>query len=302
MKKTSGKTILMVIIAVLFSFFSTPAPGQSKAQPTAVYGQGRTELVVATGSPGALGLLQALAEPFCRQNHCRLVWFKKGSGASLAFLKAGKCDLIMVHAPAAEKKAIAEGWASERAIIGANQFFIVGPRNDPAGISQTKSAVTAFRAIANAKAKFISRGDNSGTNKRELQIWRLAGLKPNGKWYLVSHDFMGPSLLLADRKQAYFMTDNSTYYVKKSKLQHLVPLFQGDPILFNVYHALRPNPAKYPRRNNKLALTFINFIKSATGQKIIRSYGIRKYGRSLYQDAAAAKKLEKKLITEQNQK
>ena len=122
--------------------------------------------------------------------------------------------------------------------MGANQFFIVGPKADPAGISKVKSAVDAYVMIAKAKAKFFSRGDNSGTNKRELAIWCLAGIQPAGSWYVVTHAFMGPTLLRADREKGYFMTDNSTYYVKKSKLKHVVPLFKGDPLLINVYHAL----------------------------------------------------------------
>ena len=267
----------------------------AQGAPTAVYGSGEARLVVATGSPGALGLLKALADPFCRANHCRLVWYKKGSGASLAFMKAGKCDVIMVHAPAAEKKAVAEGWATCRTIIGANQFFIVGPKSDPAGIQKARSAAQAYAMIAKAKAKFFSRGDNSGTNKRELKIWKRAGITPSGPWYLITHDFMGPTLLRADREQGYFMTDNSTYYVKRARIKHLVPFFKGDPILINVYHALMPNPSRYPKRNTKLALRFIEFVASPAGQKIIRTYGEKKYGRPLYQDAAVAKKLEEKL-------
>ena len=284
-----------ILFWVVASLVWSPAFAAGKAKPKAVYGNGEATLVVATGSPGALGLLRALADPFCKANACRLVWYKKGSGASLAFLKAGHCDVIMVHAPAAEKKAVAEGWATHRTIIGANQFFIVGPKSDPAGIRKAKSAAEAYAMIARAKAKFFSRGDNSGTNKRELKIWKLAGITPSGSWYIVTHDFMGPTLMRADREQGYFMTDNSTYYVKKAKIKHLVPLFMGDPILINVYHALMPNPKRYPKRNTVLARRFIDFVASPEGQKIIRRYGEKKFGRPLYQDAAVAMKLEGKL-------
>ncbi len=267
----------------------------AQANPKAVYGTGQATLMVATGSPGALGLLEALADPFCKAHDCRLVWYKKGSGASLAFMKAGKCDVIMVHAPAAERKAVAEGWAVHRTILGVNQFFIVGPKSDPAGIRKAKSAKEAYTLIARAKAKFFSRGDNSGTNKRELKIWKLAGIHPRGRWYIVTHGFMGPTLMRADREEGYFMTDNSTYYVKKSKIQHLVPLFRGDPILINVYHALMPNPVRYPKRNTQLARKFIDYVASPAAQKIIHTFGIEQYGRPLYEDAAVAKELEKKL-------
>jgi len=287
--------ISFVLFLIMFFIALGPAFAGGTGKPKAIYGTGQSTLVVATGSPGALGLLKALADPFCRDNNCRLVWFKKGSGASLAFMKAGKCDVIMVHAPAAEKKAVAEGWATHRTIIGANQFFIVGPKSDPAGIRNAKSAKEAYAMIVKAKAKFFSRGDNSGTNKRELKIWKLTGITPSGSWYIITHDFMGPTLMKADREQGYFMTDNSTYYVKKAKIKHLVPLFKGDPILINVYHALMPNPKRYPKRNTALARKFIDFVASSAGQTIIRTYGEKKYGRPLYQDAAVAKKLEEKL-------
>ncbi len=286
---------VFLLFLMVFLIVCGSAYAKLQAKPTAVYGNGSASLVVATGSPGALGLLKALADPFCRANHCRLVWYKKGSGASLAFMKAGKCDVIMVHAPAAEKQAVAEGWATHRTLIGANAFFIVGPKSDPAGIRKARSAREAYAMIAKARAKFFSRGDNSGTHKRELKIWHFAGLKPSGSWYIVTHDFMGPTLMRADREMGYFMTDNSTYYVKKPKIKHLVPLFKGDPVLNNVYHALMPNPERYPSRNAKLARRFIKFVASPAGQKIIRTYGVKKYGRSLYRDAAVARKLEKGL-------
>jgi len=293
MKKLQGKRgwgILFIIGVALF--FNAPVFAQGS--PAAVYGKGQANLVVATGSPGALGLLKVLADPFCKANNCRLTWFKKGSGASLAFMKKGKCDVIMVHAPAAEKKAVAEGWAARHTLFGANEFFIVGPKSDPAGIRKAKSAKEAYAMIAKAKAKFFSRGDNSGTHKRELKIWKLAGLNPSGSWYVITHGFMGPTLMRADKGKGYFMTDNSTYYVKKSRIKNLVPLFKGDPILLNVYHALMPNLEKYPKRNTKLAFKFITFAASPAGQKIIHAFGNKKYGRPLYRDAAAAKELEKK--------
>ena len=291
MKKLSEVFLPVSVLLILVSLTLFPLPVEAGKSPNAVYGSGKSELVLATGSPGALGLVKALAAPFCRDHDCRLVWFKKGSGASLAFMKAGQCDVVMVHAPAAEKKAIAEGWAVGRTVLGANQFFIVGPKADPAGIGRAKNAVEAYAMIAGAKASFFSRGDNSGTNKRELAIWRLAGIQPAGSWYVVTHAFMGPTLLRADREKGYFMTDNSTYYVKKSKLKHVVPLFKGDPLLVNVYHALMPNPEKYPARQAKLARAFIRFAASGAGQEIIRTHGVEKYGRPLYQDTAAAEKL-----------
>jgi tungstate transport system substrate-binding protein len=293
MMKRLRKVFLSVsMILILVSFVLVPSFVEAQGKPAAIYGKGDSTLVVATGSPGALGLVKALSAPFCHDNNCRLIWFKKGSGASLSFMKTGKCDVIMVHAQAAEKKAVSDGWAINRTVFGANEFFIVGPKSDPAGIAKATTAKEAYAMIARAGAKFFSRGDNSGTNKRELKIWHLAGIKPVGSWYIVTHAFMGPTLMRADKEMGYFMTDNSTYYVKKAKLKQVVPLFKGDPMLLNVYHALMPNTEKYPGRNTELARRFISFVASGDGQTIIRTYGVKKYGRPLYQDAATAKKLE----------
>ena len=287
------RSVFRVLLTVLLAgSMGLVAPAARAAdRPDAVYGSGKARLTLATGSPGALGLLKALALPFCKTNDCRIFWYKKGSGAALAFLKAGRCDVVMVHAPAAEKAAVAAGWAVDRTLVGANRFFIVGPKSDPAGISRARTAPEAYSFIARSRALFYSRGDNSGTHKRELTIWQLAGIRPGGDWYRTSHAFMGPTLMLADRYRAYFMTDNSTYYVKQAKLKNLVPLFVNDPILVNVYHVLRPDPGQYPTRSNTLARRFIEFLASSKGQNIIRNYGRRQYGRPLYQDAAVAVRL-----------
>ena len=275
----------MSLFVVLFLAGPSVRAGE---KPTAVYGRGRARMVLATGSPGALGLLKALAQPFCRARDCRIFWYKKGSGAALEMLKAGKCDVIMVHAPRAEIRAVAEGWACDRTLIGANHFIIVGPRQDPAGIARARSAPEAYALIARSRSLFYSRGDNSGTNLRELAIWQLAGIRPAGSWYVVTRAFMGPTLLRADHQPGYFMTDNSTYYANRAKLKNLVPLFQDDPILVNVYHALRPSLERFPGRQHTLARNFIAFVASKKGQAVIRDFGRGKYGRPLYQDAAAA--------------
>ena len=126
------------------------------------YGHGAHTLVVATGSPGELGLLRPLAEEFARQSDVTVLWRKAGSGRSLELLRAKQVDAVMVHAPAAERHAVAAGWADIRTLIGCNEFYIVGPADDPAGIRSATSAVDSYRRIARAGASFLSRGDNSG--------------------------------------------------------------------------------------------------------------------------------------------
>jgi tungstate transport system substrate-binding protein len=257
------------------------------------YGTGDQVITVATGSPGALGLLKALAEPFCQANHCRVLWTKKGSGASLKALNAGEVDMVMVHAPAAEKKAVEEGWATMRTLLGCNEFFIVGPEADPAGIKKAASAKEAYAMIAKAQAKFFSRGDNSGTHKKEMVIWKQAGIDPQGSWYIMTGGFMGPTLMRADKELGYFMTDSSTFFAKGAKIKNLKVLFKGDPVLVNVYHALVASPDRYRKANYPLAAKFVQFVSSPEGQKIYREYGKKEFGMPLYNDATYAEKWEK---------
>lgn len=256
----------------------------------AVYGSGANRFSLATGSPGELGILKTLAETFAKANDTSLCWIKAGSGDSLKFLKDKKVDMIMVHAPAAEKKAVAEGWAVKRLLIGSNEFYIVGPASDPAGISQARSAADAYRRIAAAKAKFFSRGDNSGTHKKEMDVWKNAGISPSGAWYIVTKDFMTATLKRADKEQGYFMTDSSTWVAENGSVPNLKILFRGDKFLINTYHTLSQPKEATP--GAALAARFIDFVSSDEGQKIIREFGKDRYGGGLYNDAAYAKRYD----------
>ena len=278
---------LTLFLQVTFLFISVnPSTGSDETAWQAIYGSGPIAVRVATGSPGSLGLLQALSEPFCAANHCQIQWIKKGSGASLRALKEGLVDMVMVHAPEAEKKAVAEGWAVMRTLLGSNEFYIVGPESDPAGIVTAKTAPEAYARIAGVKARFFSRNDNSGTHKKEMHIWKLAGIEPAGDWYGKTGDFMGPTLMRADREDGYFMTDSSTFLSKKAEIENLRILFQGDPMLVNTYHALVASPKRYPQLNHSLEAEFVKFMESSEGQKIYREYVKAQYGMPLYQDAA----------------
>jgi tungstate transport system substrate-binding protein len=259
----------------------------------AVYGTGPDKFTLATGSPGELGLLQALAAGFNKtvQGKATLQWIKAGSGKSLHLLKDRKVDMVMVHAPAAEKKALQEGWAADRTLIGSNEFFLVGPAGDPAKIAEAKSAIDAYHRIAAAKAKFYSRGDNSGTHKKELQIWRSAGIQPQGDWYIVTKDFMTATLKRANQEKGYFMVDSSTWMAEKKHMDALKVLYKGDKLLVNTYNALAQPAGATP--GAPLAARFIAFVASPQGQQIIRDYGKDRYGEGLYNDAAYARQYVK---------
>ncbi len=255
-----------------------------------VYGDGSNKFSVATGSPGELDLLEALAKAFNTKMNTTLLWKKAGSGESLKALKEKAADMIMVHAPAAEKKAVEEGWAVKRILIGSNEFFIVGPPDDPAKISEAKSAADAYIRIANTKAKFFSRGDNSGTHKKEIDVWQKANITPSGDWYIVTKDFMTATLKRANDEKGYFMTDSSTWVAEKKNMANLKVLFKGDKFLINTYHTLSQPEGATP--GAVWAIKFIDFVASDEGQKIIRDYGKDRYGEGLYNDAAYARQYD----------
>jgi tungstate transport system substrate-binding protein len=284
---TRGRTVLQIAV-VLALFWTLGAPAAARAECDETYGKGPNRFRVATGSPGELGLLKALAEAFGKGDDATLCWTKAGTGEALALLKEKKVDMIMVHAPAQEKAALQEGWAIKRVLIGSNEFYIVGPPDDPAGIAKAKSAAEAYKRIAEARAKFVSRGDNSGTHKKEMDIWKKAGLTPSGDWYSVTKDFMTATMRKANDVKGYFMTDSSTWVAEKKNLPNLTVLFRGDPALINTYHTLcQPEGAT---RGQTTAARFIDFVASAEGQKLIQDYGKDRYGEALYDDAAYARK------------
>lgn len=274
------------VLLFLFVLFASPSAFAQDVTIEESYGNGANAFSLATGSPGELGLLRVLGETFAAKEDARLDWIKRGSGASLRLLREKQVDMIMVHAPEAEKQAVAEGWAVQRTLIGSNEFFIVGPKSDPANIASAESAADAYKRIAEAQAKFFSRGDNSGTHQKELSVWKMAGLEPSGPWYIVTKDFMTATLLRANNEQGYFMTDSSTWVAEKANVPDLVVLFSGDKYLVNTYHALRqPDGAT---SGSETASKFIDFVASEEGQHIMRTYGQDRYDGALYNDAEYA--------------
>ena len=275
----------------LFLLWMSVSVGYSQLACTESYGVGPSKFSLATGSPGELGLLKVLGEEFAKKNNTTLCWVKAGSGESMKFLKEKQVDMIMVHAPAAEKKAVEEGWATKRMLIGSNEFYIVGPPEDPAGIKNAKTAAEAYKLIAGSKSKFFSRGDNSGTHKKEMDAWQNAGVQPAGDWYVVTKDFMMATLKRADAEKGYFMTDSSTWVSVRKEVKNLTILFRGDVFLVNTYHTLLQPEGATP--GQKFAALFIDFVSSAEGQKIMATYGKDKYGEGIYNDAAYAKQYDK---------
>ena len=274
-------------LAIMLGMTATAATAQTAA---AEYGGGSHRFSLATGSPGELGLLKVLGEAFGKEADATLVWIKAGTGQSMSLLKEKKVDMAMVHAPAQVDKAIAVGWATGKKLIGSNEFYIVGPASDPAGISGAQSAADAYRRIAATQAKFVSRGDNSGTHQKEMQIWAKAAVEPKGEWYIVTKDFMTASLKRANTEGAYFMSDSSTWIMEQGVAPSLKILFRGDKFLVNTYHAIVAPAGATPGRDT--AERFVAFVASPAGQKIIREYGAKQYPEALYNDAIYAKQYD----------
>lgn len=271
---------------VLAFLWALPAVGASAGDraPDAIWGSGTHRFSIATGSPGETGLLERLASEFAHGNDASVAWYRAGSGTALELLKQGKVDMILVHAPAAEQRAVADGWATGRALIGSNEFWIVGPKEDPAKVAAATSGVDALRRIRAAGAKFVSRGDNSGTHQREMMLWQSARAVPSGSWYVVTHEFMTASLRRADAERAYFLTDSSTFIVERGKLANLKLLYRGGKELANPYHVLYRTP---PTAGADIARSFGDFILSTRGQELMRKFGTGRYGEPLYANAAA---------------
>ncbi len=205
-----------------------------------------------------------------------------GSGQALKMGEDGNADVLLVHSPAAEKDYMAKAAGVDRRLIMHNDFILVGPADDPAGIKSAATSVDAFKRMAGKNAAFYSRGDNSGTHSAELAIWKNAGIDPKTVAQRVeTGQGMGPTLKIASEKKGYTLTDRATYLAQKANLQ-LEILFEKDPALLNVYHVITVNPEKYPKVNLAGAKAFADFLVSPEIQKRIGEFGTAKFGQPLF--------------------
>jgi tungstate transport system substrate-binding protein len=242
---------------------------------------GQAVILSTTTSTQDSGLLDVLVPLFEKKTGYSVKTISVGTGQALALAAKGEADVCLVHAPDAEKKYVADGLLVNRRLVMHNDFLIVGPTADPAKIKGMKSAVEAMQRIAEAKAIFVSRGDNSGTHQLENKLWQEAKVKPEGAWYLQSGQGMGATLGIGSEKQGYVLTDRATFLAFTKRVQ-LTPLVERDRILLNIYSVLEPNPAKFPRLNATGGRAFADFMVSAEVQDIIRTFGVDKFGEPLF--------------------
>lgn len=217
------------------------------------------------------GLLALLIPAFEAKHNVKTQVIAVGTGKALKIGSNGDVDVVFVHAPAAELGYVEQGDFIDRSAVMHNDFVILGPKNDPATITSAKTAINALTKISASQSSFISRGDDSGTHKKEKQLWKQAGIEPNGSWYSSVGQGMAAALRIADDKQAYALTDRGTQIAYSDKMS-LKVLFEGDSALFNPYHVMAVNPKKHQHVNYALAKKYITFVTSKEGQTIINHF------------------------------
>lgn len=243
--------------------------------------QSRTVVLATTTSTQDSGLLDVLVPAFERQTGYAVKTIAVGTGQALALAARGEADVALAHAPALERRYVQEGKLLNRRLVMANDFVLVGPPEDPAGVRGARGAGAALRRIAAARARFVSRGDGSGTHQLELGLWKAAGVTPAGDWYVESGQGMGPTLGIADDRRAYTLTDRATLLAFQRRVG-LAILLEGDRPLVNLYAVLEVNPANGPRVNAAGGKAFADFLVSPAAQAVIRTFGVDRYGQPLF--------------------
>jgi tungstate transport system substrate-binding protein len=289
--KFPAKYLLPGLVVILSASACGPAAAPTAAPPP-------QEMILATTTSTAdSGLLEAILPVFEKANNVKVKVVAVGTGQALKLGQDGNADVVLVHARAQEDQFVADGWGVDRRDVMYNDFILIGPKQDPAGIKGLTTAAEALQAIANKQATFASRGDNSGTHTKEKDLWKKAGLEPKGDWYKSLGQGMGDTLIFANEKGAYTIADRGTYLSMKDKLPNLTVLVGGasikensDQSLLNPYGVIAVNPARYPHVKLALAQKFMNWLTAVETQKLIGQYGVDKFGQPLfYPDSAEYK-------------
>ena len=277
--KRTNRTRWISVGLILSSCFILSCAGLSKPQT------GKFILLSSTIGPLDAGIVGALEDAFEKETGIRVRHVGSGTGAALDIARKGNVDLVLVHAKSLEEKFVNDGFGTERIDLMYNDFVIVGPPDDPAGIKGMKLATEALKRISERKGMFISRGDKSGTHVAEMELWGKAGIKPSGSWYVIyEKGAMGnvPTLRYTDEKNAYTIIDRATYLTLKSQIK-LAILVEKDEALLNYMTLIPVNPQKFPKVNYGDVMVFVKWLTSPKkGQRIIKDFGKDKYGSPLF--------------------
>lgn len=262
---------------------NTEGQSQQKADQTAgKHNEIQDVILATTTSTQDSGLLDTLIPLFEKQTGYKVKTVAVGTGQALAMGEKGEADVLLTHAPTAEKPLVDNGTVINYELVMHNDFIIVGPKDDPDGVQNAKDLASAFQAIASGETPFVSRGDDSGTHKMELSLWKKAGVEPSGKkWYIESGTGMGQTLLIANEKNAYTLTDRATYLAYLDKI-HLAIVREGDNDLLNIYHVMHVNPERFPNVNSAGGEAFVKFMIDPETQKVIGDFGKDRFGQSLF--------------------
>ena len=258
--------------SVLAAFVSVLLFAAGFLHGTPVLAAARLRMSTTTSTENS-GLLAALLPPFEKKFGCKVDVIAVGTGKSLKLGETGDVDVVFAHARKLEDKFVADGFGVNRRDVMYNDFVILGPPDDPAAVRSTGSASEAFARIAAAQARFVSRGDDSGTHQKEKEIWKTAGIVPKGKWYLEAGQGMGEVIQMAAQVRGYTLADRGTYIAYRKKTD-LVVLRQGDEGLLNPYGVIAVNPAKHPHVKFGLAVKFIEYLTGEEGRRIIAGFRI----------------------------
>lgn len=263
------QTLASVIIFMLMLLLMIAAPVHA----------GPVIKCLSTTSTENSGLMNYLLPLFEKSTGIKVMLIARGTGAALEAGRRGDADVVLVHAKADELKLLREGWFVNRHDIMYNEFIILGPASDPANIKEAASAPDAFRRIALSGSSFVSRGDRSGTHKKELSIWEAAGIRPLGQWYMEAGQGMAKSMRIASEKGAYVLADRGTWLSRLDQM-NLVILFDGDSMLFNQYGVMAVNPERHAHVKYEAAMAFVHWLISEQGQRAIG--GFRVNGKALF--------------------
>ncbi|MBI4964749.1 MAG: extracellular solute-binding protein [Desulfomonile tiedjei] len=268
------KVLVLVAVFALLAFMTCSVGAETRLRMST------------TTSTEDSGLLTVLLPPFEKAAGVKVDVISVGTGKALKLGENGDVDVVLVHARAAEDKFVAEGYGVDRRDVMYNDFVVVGPKDDPAGVKKAKTAVEAFKMLAEGKAPFISRGDDSGTHKMEQSLWKKAGVVPKGSWYVEAGQGMGAVLQMAFDKKGYTLADRGSFIAQEGKLD-LAIVFEGDKDIFNPYGIIAVNPKKHPKTQYDLAMKFIDYVTGPEGQKVIADFKLN--GKQLFFPSAAKK-------------
>ena len=272
---------LLVVLAGCASPTAEPSPAANPTEISMAAGDAKMILATTTSTDDS-GLLDYILPDFEQVCMCKVEVVAVGTGQAIQLGVDGNADVLLVHDRAKEDKFMTSGDGVRREDVMYNDYVIVGPGTDPAGIKGLTTGADAFAKIMQSESQFISRGDDSGTHGKEKAIWKAAGITPEGSWYISAGQGMGAVLTMADELNAYTLSDRATYLARTQEGIKLEVLVEGDPALFNPYGVIAVNPAKSTTINADLATKFIDWIVSVPVQEKIGEFGKDQFGESLF--------------------